>query len=257
MSLELYFGICATILGLILGSGMTALSWRLPRGQSWVHGRSQCPGCGHVLGVLDLVPVLSWVVSRGRCRHCGSRVAVRYPLIELACGAWALLAYLHTGPVAAWPFVMLWGVLMVALVVIDLDHQLLPDALTFPGLLCALVAAVLQHALREAVFGMAIGAGLLWLVAELYFRVRKVEGMGFGDVKLAAMFGALLGVPLTLLAIFLGALAGSVVGVVLMARGRGGMKTALPFGVFLGPGAMVAYLWGARWVAAYVHLLRP
>jgi leader peptidase (prepilin peptidase)/N-methyltransferase len=106
-------------------------------------------------------------------------------------------------------------------------------------------------------FGMLTGAGLLWLVSEVYFRVRKIEGMGFGDVKLAAMFGALLGGPLALVTIFLAAFAGSITGVTMMLRGRGDMKTALPFGVFLAPAAMVAYLWGDGWLAAYTHLLRP
>ena len=110
--------------------------------------------------------------------------------------------------------------------------------------------------MREAMYGMLLAAGLLYLVAEIYLRVRKIEGMGFGDVKLAAMFGALLGAPLSLLAIFLAAVAGSVTGLVIMARGRGDMKTALPFGVFLAPAAMIAYLWGAGWVAAYTSLLR-
>ena len=256
MSLERLIGIFATILGLIMGSAMTALSWRVPREESWVHGRSRCPGCGHELGALDLVPVLSWLFSRGRCRHCGNRVSARYPFIELLCGAWGYLAFRHTGLVPAYAFVALWGFLIVALLWIDLDFQLLPDALTLPGTLFAIAAAVLNHSLRDAMFGMLVGAGLLFLVAELYLRIRKVEGMGFGDVKLAAMFGALLGPSLALLTIFMAAFAGSVVGGVLMARGRGGMKTALPFGVFLAPAAMIAYLWGAGWVSAYLSLLR-
>jgi leader peptidase (prepilin peptidase)/N-methyltransferase len=256
VTLDLYFGICASILGLVMGSAMTALSWRVPRGESWVHGRSRCPACGNVLGVADLVPVLSWLASRGRCRHCGDRVSARYPFIELLCGAWGYLAFRHTGLVPAYPFVALWGFLMIALLWIDLDFQLLPDALTLPGTLFAVMAALLGHSLRDAMFGMLLGAGLLYLVAELYLRVRKVEGMGFGDVKLAAMFGALLGPSLTLLTIFLAAFAGSIVGMTMMARGRGTMKTALPFGVFLAPAAMIAHLWGAGWVSAYLSLLR-
>ncbi len=256
MSLGTFFGIFVTILGLVMGSAVTALSWRLARGESWTRGRSRCPACGHVLGPLDLVPVLSWAASRGRCRHCGNRVSFRYPFIELLCGAWAYLAWRHLGPVPAYPLVAIWGFLMVALLWIDFDVQLLPDALTLPGTLCAIAAALLGHGMREAMYGMLVGAGLLWLVAEVYFRVRKIEGMGFGDVKLAAMFGALLGAPLSLLAILIAALAGSVVGLALMARGRGTLRTALPFGVFLAPAAMIAYLWGAGWVEAYTSLFR-
>lgn len=255
MTLEVYIGICVTILGLIMGSAVTALAWRVPRGESWVHGRSRCPSCGHVLGVLDLFPVLTWVISRGRCRHCGVHVSPRYPFTELWCATWAFLAWRHLGLVPAYPFVALWGFVLVALVWIDLDVQLLPDVLTFPGLVFAIVAALLGPGVRHAMLGMLVGAGLLWLVAELYFRVRKIEGMGFGDVKLAAMFGALLGPVLALATIFLAAFAGSIVGAILMARGRGGMKTALPFGVFLAPAAMIVWLWGDGWVAAYLRLL--
>jgi leader peptidase (prepilin peptidase)/N-methyltransferase len=257
LSLETFIGVSVTVLGLVMGSAVTALSWRVPRGESWVRGRSRCPGCGHVLGVPDLFPVLSWLASRGRCRHCGTRVSLRYPFTELLCGAWAFLAWRHDGLTPALPFVALWGFLLVALLWIDLDVQLLPDALTLPGTVFAIAAAMLGPGARHAMFGMLVGAGLLWLVSEVYFRVRKIEGMGFGDVKLAAMFGALLGGPLTLLAIFLAAFAGSAVGLALILRGRGGMKTALPFGVFLAPAAMIAYLWGGPWVAAYARLLRP
>ncbi len=155
----------------------------------------------------------------------------------------------------AYPLVAIWGFLMVALLWIDLDVQLLPDVLTLPGTLAAIAAAFLQHTLRDALIGMLVGAGLLWLVAELYLRVRKVEGMGFGDVKLAAMFGALLGGPLALLTILLASFAGSIAGVALMSRGKGGMQTALPFGVFLAPAAMIVWLWGDGWVGSFWRIL--
>jgi leader peptidase (prepilin peptidase)/N-methyltransferase len=253
---DLFIGTIVAVLGLILGSAVTALSWRVPRGESWVHGRSRCPACGHVLGVADLFPVLSWALARGRCRHCGTRVSARYPATELACGAWALLAWRHLGLVPELAPVLLWGVILVALVLIDYDVQLLPDVLTLPGTVLAITAALLGPGIRHAMWGMIVGAGLLWTVSEVYFRLRKIEGMGFGDVKLAAMFGALLGGPLALLTIFLSAFAGTFAGLVIMARGRGDMKTALPFGVFLAPAAMIAYLWGDGWLAWYTSLMR-
>ena len=256
MTVAWFLGVSAAILGLVMGSAVTAIVYRIPRGLSWVHGRSACPACGHVLGFADLFPVLSWTLSRGRCRHCGARIAFRYPLTELLCAAWAVLATLHLGPVAALPFALVWGWLLIALVWIDLDVQLLPDALTLPGTLCAAAYALLGPGPRHAMWGMLLGAGLLWTVSELYFRVRRMEGMGFGDVKLAAMFGAVLGAPLTLLTIFLASAGGAIVGGILIARGRGGMKTALPFGVFLAPAAMIAFLWGDGWVHRYLSLFR-
>ena len=257
MSLELLIGICVTIFGLIMGSGVTALAWRLPRNESWVHGRSRCPGCGHVLGVLDLFPVLSWALSGGRCRHCKASVSFRYPFTELLCGAWSLLVFLRDGLTWSFPLVAIWGFVLVALLFIDLDFQLLPDKLTFPGIAIAIGAALLGPGWWHALTGVLTGAGLLWLVAELYLRVRRIQGMGGGDVKLAAMFGALLGPAAALLTIFLAAFAGSIWGGILMARKRGDGMTALPFGTLLCPAAMVAYLWGDHWIALYTRLLHP
>src|SRR5262245_28364511 len=177
-----------------MGSAVTALSWRLPRGRSWVHGRSECPACHAPLEVRDLIPVLSFVLARGRCRHCGVSIAWRYPITEMICAAWALLLYRHVGPTAALPWLALWGFLLVALFWIDLDFQLLPDALTFPGTLIGVAAALsIPGGARHALLGMVLGSGLLWLLAWGYFKARGIEGMGGGDIKLAAMFGVVLG----------------------------------------------------------------
>jgi leader peptidase (prepilin peptidase)/N-methyltransferase len=254
--MNFFTGLTIGLLGAIFGSAVTALSWRLPRGESWVHGRSRCPSCAHVLGPLELVPVLSWIASRGRCRFCGARVGVRYPLIELGCLAWALLAWARLGLVWELAPVLAWGWLLVALTVIDLDFKLLPDALTLPGTLLAVVAAVLGPGTRHALLGIVVGSGYLWLFAWIWATFLKREGMGGGDIKLAAMFGALLGPVGAFLTITLAAFAGAVSGAVLMARGRGGLRTELPFGTFLAPAAMVVFLWGERWADAYWSLLR-
>ncbi len=251
-----YLLACAGVFGLVLGSAMTALVHRIPRGLSWVHGRSRCPACGHELGALDLVPVLSWVRTLGRCRHCGARIAARYPLTELACGAWALLAADKLGLDATLPLVMVWGALLIALLWIDLDEKILPDALTFPGVLVGLAAA-LHLGPHVYVYGALVGTIPLYLLLMFWEKVLKVDGMGFGDIKLGLMFGVLLGPWLTILAIFLGALVGSITGGILMARGRGHMRTELPFGTFLAPAALVAYLWGEPLLDAYFALLRP
>jgi leader peptidase (prepilin peptidase)/N-methyltransferase len=247
--------ILATTLGLVLGSAVTAIAHRVPRKISWFRGRSACPSCQTPLGPLDLIPVLSYLLSRGRCRHCGVRVALRYPLTELWCGAWGLLLFRLVGPTWLWPPLMIWGALLVALFWIDLDEQLLPDVLTFPGTLVGLAAALPFLGARHALLGVLAGSGLLWLLAQIWIRVRKIEGLGGGDIKLAAMFGVVLGWKLTILTLFLAALAGTVWGGLLMARGLGSGKTALPFGVLLAPAAMVALLWGDLWLRAYSMLL--
>ena len=251
-----FIGIGIALLGAIFGSAMTALSWRLPRGRSWVSGRSQCPACGHLLGPLELVPILSWVLARGRCRFCAARVSVRYPLIEAACTLWALLAWQHLGLVPELAPVLVWGWLLVALMIIDIDFKLLPDALTLPGTLIAVVAALLGPGSRHALLGIVVGSGYLGLFAWVWATFLKREGMGGGDLKLAAMFGALLGPVGAFVTITLAAFGGALTGALLMARGRGGMRTELPFGAFLAPAAMVAFLWGERWVDFYLSLLR-
>ena len=243
------------VLGAVFGSAVTALSWRLPRRQSWAHGRSRCPACGRELGPLDLVPLLSWLAARGRCRSCGARVSARYPLIELACAMWAVLAWQRLGLEPMLAPVLLWGWMLVALVVIDADFKLLPDALTLPGTLVALAAAVLGPGTRHALLGIAVGSGYLWLFAWAWRTFLKRDGMGGGDIKLAAMFGALLGPVGAFVTITLAALGGTLAGTLLMARGRGGMRSELPFGVFLGPAAMAVFLWGDGLVRAYLGLL--
>ena len=233
------------LLGLVLGSAVSALAHRLPLGISWIRGRSACPSCGTQLTARDLVPLVSFALARGRCRHCGAPVRWRYPLTELISAAWLVLLHLHVGLGWAYPLLVLWGLMLVTLMWIDLDHQLLPDALTFPGTLIG-IAAALQWpgGARHALLGVAVGSGILWLLAWSYWKLRRVEGMGGGDIKLAAMFGAVLGWQQSLLTLFLAAAAGSVWGAVLMVRGRGDRRTALPFGTLLAPAAMVAFLWG-------------
>lgn len=254
--MQVFIGTSLCLLGAIFGSGVTALSWRLPRGESWAHGRSRCPSCGHVLGPRDLVPVLSWMLSRGRCRFCATRVSIRYPVIELVCALWSLLAWAKLGLVPELAPVLLWGWMLVALTVIDLDFKLLPDALTLPGTLVAVAAALLGPGARHALLGIVVGSGYLWLFAWIWATFLKREGMGGGDIKLAAMFGALLGPVGAFLTITLAAFGGALVGALLMARGRGGMRTELPFGTFLAPAAMVVFVWGERWAGAYLSLIR-
>jgi leader peptidase (prepilin peptidase)/N-methyltransferase len=256
MGLETMLAILFGLLGLAMGSAVTAIAYRVPRGRSWVSGRSACPACAVPLGPRDLVPVLSFALSRGRCRHCGARIAWRYPLTEVLCAAWSLMLFREVGLTPAYPLLALWGFLLIALMWIDLEFQLLPDVLTFPGTLLALAAALQwPGGAHRALLGVVAGSGLLWLLAWLWLRFRKIEGMGGGDIKLAAMFGVVLGWKLTLLTLMLAALAGSLWGAVLMIRRQGQGTTALPFGTLLAPAALVAFLWGEGWMNAYLRMV--
>lgn len=249
--------VLSSVLGLVMGSAVTAIAYRVPRGRSWLSGRSACPSCGAALAPRDLVPLLSFLLSRGRCRHCGARIPRRYPITELWCALWAALLYLRVGPTWSLPLLAFWGFLLVALFWIDLDFQLLPDVLTLPGALLGIGAALtLPAGATRALLGMVAGSGVLWLLGWGYLKLRKLEGMGFGDVKLAAMLGAALGWQLVLVTLFLAALGGTIWGVILIARRRGGGTTALPFGSLLAPSGMVALLWGPGWIRAYMGLFR-
>jgi len=257
--LDLVLGAGAAAFGLVMGSAVTALAWRVPRGISWVRGRSACPACETTLGLADLVPLFSFLFARGRCRHCRAPVSWRYPLTEVLCAAWAVLLFVQLGFTWAFLPLALWGFLLVALLWIDLDFKLLPDVLTYPGMALGLAAALLLYGFgpgaRHALLGLVTGSGILWLLAWAWIRFRRIEGMGGGDVKLAAMFGVLLGWQLTLLTLFVASLAGSLWGAALMLRGRGGMKSELPFGTLLAPAAMLVFLWGHGWIGAYARLL--
>jgi leader peptidase (prepilin peptidase)/N-methyltransferase len=259
LSTEFLLGAGSAVFGLIMGSAVTAIAWRVPRRVSWVHGRSACPACGTALGPADLVPLLSFALARGRCRHCRAPISWRYPLTELMCAAWAVLLVTQVGLVWACLPLAFWGFLLIALLWIDLEFKELPDVLTLPGALLGIVAALLLFGLgpgaRHALLGVVTGSGILWLLAWAWIVFRKIEGMGGGDIKLAAMFGAVLGWQLTLLTMFVASLAGSLWGLGLMLRGRGGMKSELPFGTLLAPAAMIVFLWGQSWLTAYVRLL--
>lgn len=243
-------------LGLILGSFVNVLVYRLPLGKSIIFPSSACPQCGKPVAPYDNVPILSYLLLRGRCRHCRAPISWRYPLIEALVGAAALGIYFRHGFGLELGVELGFVAAMVALVFIDYDHHLLPNAITYPGIVAGLALAGPRESITfvEALLGALLGAGLLWGVAEFYLRLRKVEGLGMGDVKMMGMVGAFLGWKPVLLTIFLGSLVGSVVGVgVVLLAGRG-MQTKLPFGTFLGIAATAALFAGRPLIDWYAGL---
>jgi len=235
------------VLGLAFGSFLNVCVHRIPRGQSLAHPGSRCPACAYELRWFDNIPVVSYAALRGRCRKCRAPISIRYPAVELATMA---LFVLH-GEVFGWTAMLVPRVIfacaMVVLFAIDLEHHLLPNVITLPGIAIGLVSsAVLPPGLVDALIGAVAGGGVLWLVGEAYYRYSGHEGMGGGDVKMLAMIGAFLGWKLMLLTLVLSSLAGSVIGLIVIAMKRGGMKYALPFGTFLALGALAASVAGDR-----------
>jgi leader peptidase (prepilin peptidase)/N-methyltransferase len=243
------------LLGLAVGSFLNVCIHRLPRGESLNSPPSRCPHCDYRLRWSDNIPLVSYAFLGGRCRQCRARISVRYPIVELV----TMALFVSHGAVFGWtPLLvprLVFACAMVVLFAIDLEHHLLPNVITLPGIAVGLIAsAVLPPGIVDALIGVLIGGGVLWLIGEAYFRYSGQEGMGGGDVKMLAMIGAFLGWKLVLVTLVLSSVLGSVIGLMVIAARKGGMKYALPYGTFLALGALVASLAGEAIVNWYVGL---
>jgi leader peptidase (prepilin peptidase)/N-methyltransferase len=234
-----------TLLGLMLGSFMNVCIYRLPRGLSPVRPRSGCPNCGHMLAWYENVPVVSYLVLRGRCRKCRVAISPMYPIIEAITGAVFLAGYLWYGPSALLIVRLAFAWAMIALFVIDYQHQILPNVITIPGIVIGILSNILAGpGWIASIIGAAVGAGSLYAIAEIYYRVRHEEGLGMGDVKMLGMIGAFLGWKLVLLTLVISSFLGSIVGVFVLVSRKESLKYAMPFGTFLAVGALVASVVG-------------
>jgi len=247
----------AGVLGLLIGSFLNVVIHRVPLGESVVHPRSRCPGCGTELSARDNVPVVSWLVLRGRCRTCREPISGRYPLVELGTGLLFAVVAAWCGLTWQLPAYLCLAAIAVALSAIDLDVRRLPDRIVLPSYVVALVLLLLPAILDgrwDAYLRAALtGAGLF----GFYFVLALIypAGMGFGDVKLAGVLGIYLGWygwGLAVLATFAAFLLGAVVGVVVMVRTRGGRKTKVPFGPFMLLGTFLALFFGQQVIDWYV-----
>ena len=262
------------VFGAMIGSFLNVVIYRLPRERSIVFPNSSCGECGAGVKFYDNIPVLSYLILGGRCRACRAPFSIRYPAVELLTAILFTLVFLRDGWTLSLFFDFVFVSSLIALIFIDAEHMILPNKITYPGFVVALVARIFVPNLYGVEFvktnwlntspdwfvsivgalaGAAIGGGSLWLLGWLWERLRGVEAMGLGDVKMMFMVGAYLGWPLTVLTIFIGFVTGSVAGVLLMARrGERDMQTMLPLGIFLGLGAIISLFLGARIAAWYV-----
>lgn len=237
------------ILGLIIGSFLNVVIWRLPRGESLSKPRSRCPSCGAAIKPWDNVPVVSWLLLRGRCRNCGAKIGARYPFVEAATAAAFVGAALARGTnddLALW---LPLTAALIAIAMIDLDHQIIPNKIVYPGAVWGLVGTILFRPdnIDDSLIAGGAAFMFLFLAALIY-----PAGMGMGDVKLAGMLGLYLG-SWVAPAMFAAFLSGSVVGLAIVAReGRGARKKKVPFGPFLALGGLVAIYAGAELVDVYV-----
>lgn len=253
----------AALFGAVFGSFFTVVVYRVPLGLSVVRPGSFCPHCKKSLRWFDNIPVLGWLLLRGKCRFCRAPIPVRYPLIELFCGlSLGLVAYIGMPPGVAVPLAQAeWTLQLMLLVwaafpivVTDFRSMLIPDVIVLPSIAMAIVISLIPGGLlpSEAVLGAVVPAVGLWLFARLISRLLGRDAMGFGDVKLVAFFGAVMGVKSALLAIIVGAILGLLVMTPLQRLGRHHRGAELPFGPFLYAGALISWFWGGLFWAWYL-----
>jgi leader peptidase (prepilin peptidase)/N-methyltransferase len=239
--------------GLIVGSFLNVCIHRLPEEQSVVWPGSRCPACGSAIRWYDNVPLLSYAALGGRCRDCKLPIPLRYPFVELLTGL-AFVAVWTKGfaPQVASLYCVL-AACYIVIAFIDFDHKIIPDVITIPSLWIApLVALVIgQISIRDSLVGIAVGGGILWAIAAGYEKIRKQEGMGFGDVKLLAMIGGFQGWQASMFSLIIGSVLGTIVGVSLMVARRGRLDMEIPFGPFLIAGAFLHLLGGPALIAWY------
>ena len=223
--------------------------------ESLVTPPSHCPGCGRALRWIENIPVLSYLWLRGQCAGCRTQISKTYPLVELATAVTFATAYQVFGP--GWLLVsrLVFAGVMIVLLVIDLQHRILPNVVTIPGAVVGLLFSLLAPpGWRSALIGLAAGGGVLLVIAEAYYRVRGEEGLGMGDVKMLAMIGAFLGWKLMLVTLIVASFLGSIVGVMMIVADRRNLKYALPFGSFLAVAALLASVTGDAMLAWYLSL---
>ncbi|MCY7347964.1 MAG: prepilin peptidase [Pyrinomonadaceae bacterium] len=282
---EFFAYIFIFLCGAAVGSFLNVVIHRVPIEESIIFPNSACPQCGKEIKPYDNIPLLSWLILLGKCRHCQNPISARYPAVELLTALLFLLVYFQLGLNAFLPVGLIFAATMTALIFIDAENMILPDVITYPLLVSALLVRIifplffgdlyfsdlkiypliyLQNypwwliSLVGAILGGLVGGGSLWTVGAIWKRLRGVDAMGLGDVKMMFGVGALLGWQLTLLSIFLGAFSGAVIGIFLISRQKDkDMQTQIPFGIFLGIGSIIALLFGEQIIKWYFLMFVP
>jgi len=282
---ELFAYIFIFIFGAAIGSFLNVVIHRVPNEESIVFPNSACPNCKKSIKPYDNIPILSWMILGGKCRNCKNPISPRYPAVELLTALLFVLVFWQIGLNAFLPVALIFVTATIALIFIDAENMILPNVITYPLLAFALLIRLIfplvfdvsyfsdfkifplnqmgnyplwATSLFGAILGGLLGGGSLWLVGEIWKRLRGVDAMGLGDVKMMFGVGALLGWQLTLLSIFLGAFSGAIIGIFLISRQKDkDMQTQIPFGIFLGIGSIISLLFGEQLVRWYFLMFVP
>ena len=244
------------LFGLMLGSFLNVVIYRLPRNLSLLLPPSSCPNCGKRIKIYENIPLISYLMLRGKCSKCKTKIPLSYPLVEVLTPFCFLLLYFQYSFSLHFFASCLFVCGLIALGFIDYKHQILPDEITLPGIALAIVYSLFRNdlKLRDALTGAVVGAGILLLIYTLYYILRKKEGLGMGDVTMMLMVGAFLGWKQTLLTLILASFGGSLIGIALILFAKKGAQHALPFGTFLAPAAFASLLYGQQIINAYTSL---
>lgn len=273
------------IFGAVVGSFLNVVIHRVPREESIVFPNSNCPKCKTAIKPYDNIPLVGWLMLGGKCRNCKEKISPRYPAVELLTALFFLLTYWQIGFTAFLPVALIFVASMIALIFIDAEHMILPNVITYPLFIFALLVRIIYPiifgaeyftdlkysplnllenfpvwlvSIIGAILGGLVGGGFLWLVGEVWKRLRGVEAMGLGDVKMMFAVGALLGWRLTFLTIFLGAFSGAVIGIFLIYKQKEkDFQAQIPFGIFLGIGSILALLFGEQLISWYMNTFVP
>ena len=246
----------AFIFGLCVGSFLNVCIYRIPAEKSIIFPGSTCPNCDSSIRFYDNIPLLSYLVLGGKCRQCQTPISFRYPMIELMAGAFSVGLYLKFGLSIESAVYFIFISVLIVIAFIDIDHRIIPDRITLPGIAFFFGAALALPGLSwtDSLLGILIGGGSLFAVAVVYHLLTKREGMGGGDIKLLAMIGALVGWKGVFFTIFVSSALGTLSGLLIMAATRQNLKLAVPFGPFLSIGAAVYVFFGPQLVLWYFQL---
>jgi leader peptidase (prepilin peptidase)/N-methyltransferase len=246
------------ILGAMVGSFLNVCIHRLPKEESVVRPGSHCPKCKTPIRFYDNIPLLSYLLLKGKCRYCHTSISIQYPIVEAVTALSSFFLFVTFG--VSWSYIYYFSFVaaLIAITVIDLYHQIIPDVISLPGIVVGLLGSLVipQITFWTSLIGMVVGGGSLFLVATGYQWLFKREGMGGGDVKLLAMIGAFLGWKAVILTILLSSFIGSIIGIAVMLIKGKDFKYAIPFGPFLALGAVISLFWGEDLIRWYLYINR-
>jgi leader peptidase (prepilin peptidase)/N-methyltransferase len=246
------------VFGFAWGSFLNVLIYRIPRDMSIIKPASSCPVCKKKIKVYDNIPILSYLILRGKCRYCKAKIPLTYPLVEFLTPLSFILLYIHYSLSFFFFASCVFASAMIVLGFIDFFHMILPDVITLPGLVLAIVYSFFRKDLNltQALIGAVTGAGFLLLVYGTYYLVRKKEGLGMGDVTMMLLIGAYLGWKQAFFTLILASFVGALVGVFVILFRKKDFQFSLPFGTFLAPAAFFSLLWGEKILRAYLSLFK-